>query len=194
MGKTIPSPIEQEAKEKIALLVFARLIAIYGERFSSRMTTEQSVKAMKREWGNAMEGIHYHRIDRAIERCSDPLGPHKTFPPSLGEFKALCWPSQQELGLPMASDAYRAAMSEKDGVWVGLRHEMIDGELKPAQPKEWSNPVIAQTMNTLGSQFFKEATNEVALKEFTRVYNDKIKEYLSDQIKKHITIDKKLLE
>jgi hypothetical protein len=84
------SPIEQ---------IISRLTFIYGARFIEQFDVSQAA-AMKLEWWKAIEQFTPGAIAGALERCHIQ---HKTWPPTLGEFVALCKAQQPPNYLKLAA-------------------------------------------------------------------------------------------
>ena len=94
--------------------LFGRLEGLYGAKFHDawRGTDTENVK---RTWAEKLGGFadRPEALKAALDACDD-----KPWPPTLPEFRALCTPMAEDLGLPTPDAAYReAALADKDHRW-----------------------------------------------------------------------------
>ncbi len=84
---------------------------IYGHRWTSAFgATDDST------WLRGLRGLTPAQVGRGLSRCAT----HRAdgWPPTLPEFRALCTPMAEDLGLPTPDAAYReAALADKDHRW-----------------------------------------------------------------------------
>ena len=84
---------------------------IYGHRWTSAFgATDDST------WLRGLHGLTPAQVGYGLSRCAT----HREggWPPTLPEFRALCTPTAEDLGLPTLDATYReAAMADKDHRW-----------------------------------------------------------------------------
>lgn len=93
----------QDAKSKQPLddllvsRLFARLAAKYGQKWSSLYPTTPALQIAKSEWAKELSCVSDSLIGYGLDKC---LEKHPSWPPTIGEFKALCRINPSDLGLP----------------------------------------------------------------------------------------------
>lgn len=98
--------------------VFARLVALYGHRFTAPIDTDELWAMAREEWAPAAAALTDEQIRRALEACKARLD---AWPPPIGEFVRLA------LGLPEPHQAAaRAAKGEGDTLSRLIRRESGD--------------------------------------------------------------------
>lgn len=84
---------------------------IYGHRWTSAFGAKDDAT-----WLRGLHGLTPAQVGRGLSRCAT----HRAdgWPPTLPEFRALCTPTAEDLGLPTPDAAYReAAMADRDHRW-----------------------------------------------------------------------------
>ncbi|MHB1752184.1 MAG: replication protein P [Acidiferrobacter sp.] len=91
--------------------LWRRMTRIYGHRWTSAFgATDDST------WLRGLRGLTPAQVGHGLSRCAT----HREggWPPTLPEFRALCTPTAEDLGLPTLDAAYReAALADKDHRW-----------------------------------------------------------------------------
>ena len=82
--------------------LWMRMTEIYGLRFTSSYGASPS-----ETWAKGLAGMTGQQIAIGLSRCIS--GDH-AWPPTLPEFKALCMPRPEDLGIPPLEDAWREAV------------------------------------------------------------------------------------
>lgn len=67
--------------------LFIRLTSIYGARWSAQFKTEAQSMAMRAEWRLHLQTKTIAQISKAVNDC---VTCYRDFPPTLGQFEALC--------------------------------------------------------------------------------------------------------
>ena len=62
--------------------------AIYKSTWSASFSSSDSLEAAKEEWGNALNGISFEVMDKAIDSLKYSI--YKTYPPNPFEFLDIC--------------------------------------------------------------------------------------------------------
>jgi hypothetical protein len=84
---------------------------IYGHRWTASFGV-----ADDGTWAKGLRGMTGPQIAMGLSRCVER---GDAWPPSLPEFRALCTPTLEDLGLPSPEDAYREATHAETGhVWT----------------------------------------------------------------------------
>lgn len=63
-------------------------------------------------WFRGLQGIFPQQLAIGLERCAKNPDP---WPPSLGQFRALCQPTMEDMGFPELDEAYRLACTLGEG-------------------------------------------------------------------------------
>jgi hypothetical protein len=74
--------------------IFARLLAIYGERFTAMWAGADKAE-MKRVWANGLRTFNANEIQSALAACLE-----REYPPNLPQFIAMCRASVNESTRP----------------------------------------------------------------------------------------------
>lgn len=117
---------------------------IYGARWTSNYGERDDGT-----WAKGLHGITPAQIAGALGRCvkrSDP------WPPTLPEFRTLCFPSREELGLPDLESAY---------IEAARFHE--------SKHHKWSHPAVYHASKALGHFQWKQR-DQVTRPIFTNAY------------------------
>ena len=101
--------------------LWQRLTQIYGHRWTSQFgdatDAEGRLTGTARCWADGLGDLSPAALKRGLHRCvherADP------WPPTLPEFRQLCQPAPEELGLPTVEEAYQVACLQKPD-WPGV--------------------------------------------------------------------------
>ena len=91
--------------------LWRRMTRIYGHRWTSAFGAKDDST-----WLRGLHGLTPAQVGHGLSRCAT----HREggWPPTLPEFRALCTPTAEDLGLPTPDAAYReAAMADRDHRW-----------------------------------------------------------------------------
>ena len=91
--------------------LWRRMTRIYGHRWTSAFGAKDDAT-----WLRGLHGLTSAQVGHGLSRCAT----HRAdgWPPTLPEFRALCTPTAEDLGLPTPDAAYReAAMADRDHQW-----------------------------------------------------------------------------
>ena len=105
-------------------LLFQRMTGLYGNRFSSAYGTDPTT-----EWEMVASNCTPEMLKRGLDRCVKEF---ESWPPNPIEFRALCLPQAEDLGLPGEDQAFAQAVGN-----VKERH-----------------PSVLLTMRNMGSDLF----------------------------------------
>lgn len=95
--------------KRLVNLVFARFAAIYGHKFESMFSGQQSVALAKREWALSLRGIAEAELVAAIDCCKERLN----WMPTIAEFLAIVQELRGQV-LPEVQQAYLEACEYAD--------------------------------------------------------------------------------
>ena len=107
-----------------AELLFQRMTGLYGTRFTSAYGTDPTP-----EWEMVASNCTPEMLKRGLDRCVEQF---ESWPPNPIEFRALCLPQAEDLGLPNEDQAFAQAVGN-----VKERH-----------------PSVLLTMRNMGSDLF----------------------------------------
>lgn len=91
-GSTAETPSNHDRPsldDKTLARLFVVLDAHYPRRFSSQFPTDESERAAKRIWGEALAGLDLEEIKTGLETMRQH---YRSYPPTIGEFLELCRP------------------------------------------------------------------------------------------------------
>lgn len=138
-AKTVtPQPTETISK------LWRLMTEVFGYRWASAYgTTDQSGT-----WGKGLAGLTAEDIGRGVRRVIE-LG--MDWPPSLPEFRKLCEPDENDLGLPTMELAYRAASCRDWSLHPAVYHAAkIVGQWELEQkPEHITRPLFAKAWETV---------------------------------------------
>ena len=110
-GPTPTSSSQNLLKERHIANLWQRMVKIYGHRWTSSYgETDDGT------WLKALQALTPAQVGWGLSRCAT----HRAdgWPPTLPEFRALCTPTAEDLGLPPLDTAYReAALADRDHRW-----------------------------------------------------------------------------
>ena len=106
----VPSGSAEPQSERAMARLWIRMTRIYGHRWTSSFgETDDGT------WAKGLRGLSGEQIALGLSRC---VVSGEAWPPTLPEFRALCTPTAEDLGLPPRDAAYReAAMADRDHLW-----------------------------------------------------------------------------
>jgi hypothetical protein len=78
--------------EKIINRIFALMMARYTHKWTSQFAADTDMKLAKSVWADGLSGLANDQIKQALDMCIDE---YPSWPPTLGEFKALCKVGEQ---------------------------------------------------------------------------------------------------
>ena len=107
-----------------AELLFQRMVGLYGTRFTSAYGVDPTP-----EWQMVASNCTPEMLKRGLDRCVEQF---ESWPPNPIEFRALCLPQAEDLGLPSEDQAFAQAVGN-----VKERH-----------------PSVLLTMRNMGSDLF----------------------------------------
>ena len=67
--------------------VFAVLMGQYGNTFTAMISNDDAEAVTRNEWAKGLRGIPMEAIGKALDTLPDL---HPKWPPTIGEFKAIC--------------------------------------------------------------------------------------------------------
>lgn len=106
----LPNASEPVQAEAVMDRLWLRMSRIYGHRWTANFGA-----ADDGTWAKGLRGLSGQQIALGLSRCVSGADP---WPPTLPEFRALCTPSAEDLGLPGLDAAYReAANADRDHAW-----------------------------------------------------------------------------
>ena len=121
-------------------LLWKRMTEMYGHRWTSSLG-EVPVDG----WAIAVEGFSPKQIrDGLIKMVQDPQ--FKSWPPNALEFRALCLPTESDLGLPSMDEAFNQAVGNRPGE---------------------KHPAVIYTLLKMDAFVLRRMPADAALKEFT---------------------------
>ena len=130
--------------EKLTLtdLLWTRLSDAYGAAFA-----RQYGEKPNEVWNMAMADITPDMVKRGLAKMVADAK-FKTFPPNALEFRELCLPASEDLGLPSEADAYRMALN-----WSAL-------------PPKQRHPAVLAALREMDSWAFRRMPEVEARKTF----------------------------
>jgi hypothetical protein len=100
LNNVFPVELQQTTKQ-----VFARFMAIYGNKFKSTFDTQDELRLARREWALSLKGHDHDAIMQTVECCKEQF----KWMPSIAEFKEILRSIEGDHGLPSLDDAYSEA-------------------------------------------------------------------------------------
>ncbi len=133
-------------------MIFARFVAIYGNRFEIQQQSPEQSARSKREWALSIleNQLSMADIERAIDRCKQELA----WPPSIAEFLERCLPSHQQLGVPSAAEAFAQLINNR-------RH---------SSEVDWLHAIVFESGRRLGFNRLQQEAESRLWPEFQRLY------------------------
>ena len=133
---------------------------MYGHKFMSLYGDVDVKIEAEREWGRNLSDFSLDDIKRGLDKCVDE---HPSWPPTIGEFKALCRLNPTELGLPTTTQA-----------WSEIANGRRDFS---TQQVEYSHGIILAVRNDIRCDVYnwRLLSAEKSLKLFTPIYNEYVK-------------------
>jgi hypothetical protein len=132
---------------------------IYGHRWVSSFGERDDGT-----WRDGLSGVSPQQIAHALGRCVTSKEP---WPPSLPAFRALCYVSPAEIGLPDALGAWMIASSSSNPSrrLIGERQTLAD---------RWQHPVIYHTARDPRIDCFnlRQASGDVVMRTWGPVYQE----------------------
>lgn len=140
------------------------MTTIFGYRWSSQYGEADA--ATMELWRAGLSDMQPEQIGLGIQRsATEWLNP---FPPSLPEFRALCQPKPEDLGLPDLDHAYRDAINCAAAINIG-------GDTSKF-------PEIVQVaVREIGSAAFREMKPTDSLKAFSRAYEILVRKIMAGE-------------
>lgn len=154
----------------------------YGDKFTGKYGNKPS-----KTWNDGLADIPGQWIKHALGKLQDKF---PTWPPTLWEFKALCKPTPEDLGLPTTTAAYIAACSKKwkdhhPIVWVTAQDVMsvlISDEPERVKRRAWEDAYRERVAQAMKGRVFQLPQPKTDQKQLTRtpLSNEKKRELMQE--------------
>ena len=131
------------------------MLNIFGHQFEGSFGREPSD-----EWSTILAGITPKMIETGIERMK-AADKFQEWPPNALAFRALCLPSEVDLGLPTAEEAFAQA--------VGNR------------PHQQKHPAVVHTLRQIDSYALRMADEATARKIWSSAWRDTVGKVAGDE-------------
>lgn len=131
-----------------------RMSVIYPYKWSGQFPNSEAVLIAKEEWQEGLEDLTLEQIKKGLRECKKS---ESEFLPSIPEFRKLCLPTKQEMGI----------LEEEDAYYQFCKHD-------------YSNPLVNQTYLQLDMFAWVQMERKEARKAFFNVYNIFVERYIEN--------------
>ena len=160
LASSAPQPTstsQNPLKERHMAHLWRRMTRIYGHRWTSAFGAKDDST-----WLRGLRDMTPAQVGHGLSRCATHRA--DSWPPTLPEFRALCTPTAEDLGLPTPDAAYReAALADRDHQWshpavfaaaqaAGLFELRTLPEAKSRPLFEWAYEIVTRRV-LAGEQF-----------------------------------------